>query len=73
MKAILEFNMPEEAVEFELAANGHKWSHAMWDLDQELRKIVKYSETHSQEVKEFAQYIRDMLYRELNERNIGFD
>lgn len=73
MKTILEFNLPDEREEFELAINGYKWSRAMWNLDQELRSIIKYSEVHSEEVKEFAQYMRDMLYRELNERNIGFD
>ena len=33
MKAILEFNLPQEQEDFEDASNGWKWQHAMWQLD----------------------------------------
>lgn len=46
MKAILEFNLPEEQEEYKLARNGLNLSCAVWDYDQEvLRSIVKYNNT----------------------------
>ena len=41
-KIILEFDGVEEAKDARLAMDGYKWKLAMWDLDQELRSIVKY-------------------------------
>lgn len=42
MKAILEFNLPEEQVEFELAVNGTKAQASLWEIDQWLRAQYKY-------------------------------
>lgn len=42
MKAILEFTLPEEQVEFDCAVDGVKWMSAMWELDQYLRNQLKY-------------------------------
>jgi hypothetical protein len=41
-KVILEFDSIEEQTEIQDALNGTNWKLAMWDLDQELRKTVKY-------------------------------
>ena len=41
-KVILEFDSVEEQAEINSAINGWKWEAAMWDLDQELRKTIKY-------------------------------
>ena len=42
-KATLEYNLPEEQDEFELAANAGKYYSVLWDLDQYLRNKVKYA------------------------------
>ena len=34
MKAILEFNIPEEEAEHHLALNGARYSTVVWELDQ---------------------------------------
>jgi hypothetical protein len=71
MKAILEFNLPEEQEQFEDASNGWKWSHAMWQLDQFLRAKVKYaSDDASQETIDAYQDARDELHRILNESSL---
>jgi hypothetical protein len=44
MKAILEFNLPEENNDFHAAINGHKYKSAHWELDQLLRSEMKYKE-----------------------------
>ena len=71
MKAILEFNLPEEQEQFEDASNGWKWSHAMWTLDQFLRAKVKYAsdDAHEESIKAFEE-AREELHRILNEENL---
>lgn len=44
MKAILEFNLPEEKSEFKLASNANDLYCVLWDLDNELRRLLKYNE-----------------------------
>lgn len=42
MKAILEFNLPEDRDEFTLAKDGHGWYCACLDLDNWLRGKLKH-------------------------------
>ena len=42
MKAILEFNLPEDHIEFEMAVNGSKMHSVLWEMDQWLRAQYKY-------------------------------
>jgi hypothetical protein len=63
MKAILEFNLPEEQPEFELANDGYKWQLVVWELDQWLRSQIKYEpEEMSQEVYDAYELCRDKLH-----------
>jgi len=43
MKAILEFNLPEELEEYNLVNNAFKMHSALWDMEQWLRTQVKYA------------------------------
>jgi hypothetical protein len=61
MKAKLEFDLPEERVEFDLAVNGSNWSFVVWKLDQELRGKIKYSEDITEEQREIYQEVRDRI------------
>jgi hypothetical protein len=42
MKATLEFNLPEDHIEFEMAVNGSKMHSVLWEMDQWLRAQYKY-------------------------------
>lgn len=42
MRAILEFDLPEEKEEFDLAKDGYLYSIVCEDFDNELRRILKY-------------------------------
>lgn len=44
MKAILEFNLPEESVEHLLALRGDAYKYALDDMDNYLRTRLKYEE-----------------------------
>ena len=42
MKAILEFNLPEDKEEFDAASKGMDWALIAWDMDQLLRDKLKH-------------------------------
>jgi hypothetical protein len=48
MKAILEFNLPEDKVDFNLAVKGSDWWHVCWKMDQNLRTKLRYAESISE-------------------------
>ena len=68
MKAILEFNLPEESEEHLTAVKATDWQMALWDVDQKLREIVKHGDDDKQA--DWAQEIRDYLYEQLNDRGL---
>ena len=44
MKAILEFELPEDKENFDAASRGMDWALVVWDMDQIMHKKVKYEE-----------------------------
>ena len=42
MKAIFEFNLPEEKEEFDACTNGMNWALLVWELQEQIRKWKKY-------------------------------
>lgn len=42
MKAILEFNLPEEQEEFDLACDASAYRSILWDVDQQVREWLKF-------------------------------
>lgn len=41
-KVILEFTLPEEKSEADIALNAGKYSLCIWDIEEHLRKELKY-------------------------------
>lgn len=71
MKAILEFNLPEDHLEFDVAIKGGDWSHAMWELNQWLRSQIKHPpDTMSDDTYKAFEDTRDKLYEILNENQL---
>lgn len=60
MKVSLEFNLPEDKEDFELAYNGHKYKFIIDDIWQELRRLSKYTETESLNLEEIRDMIRNI-------------
>ena len=58
MKAILEFNLPEDQPEFNNAIKGSDWKHVCWEMDQLLRKHIKYDDNLSEDARGILEYIR---------------
>ena len=74
MKVILEYNQEEEAVD---ALNGTRWKLAMFELDQELRSIVKHGYIQNREATdceiECYEKCREWLREKVYEYNLKFD
>ena len=74
MKAILEFNLPDDQDEHELAINARKYYSVLWELDQYLRNKTKYaSDDVSSEDIEAIQMVRDELWKLMEENNLDLD
>ena len=70
MKAILEFNLPEDKVDFDLALQGSDWKHVCWQMDQYLRKEIKYNDDNSDYKINVLQKVRDEFNSFMVENNV---
>lgn len=75
MKGTLEFNLPDEQSDFNLASNATKWYLVAWDMDQHMRSILKYGddETKSDDYYKAVEEIRADLYERMSDRGLSFD
>ena len=72
MKAILEFNLPEDDAEFYCANKGTAMLNVLWELQQELRKLYKYEELNEDEYK-IVERMRDFLNDSLNDNDVNLN
>jgi hypothetical protein len=68
MKAILEFNLPEDKEEFDVASKGMDWALLAWDIDQFIRNKIKYE----QDKDGILQLVRDRLHFNMEEKGLNF-
>ena len=75
MKAILEFNLPEDQSDFDLAVNGAKAQVALWEMDQWLRAQYKYmsDDEYSEDKYETFEKCRGQLREIMFENGLKFD
>ena len=73
MKAILEFNLPEDKVDFNLAVKGSDWWHVCWKMDQHLRTKIRYDESISEHTREVYEELREELRQIMLDNNVDFD
>jgi hypothetical protein len=65
MKVVLEYQLPEETEEYELAMDGNKRSCALSQIDNALRAVVKY-ENFSMFTSEFtAEELESDKYKDI--------
>ena len=69
-EAILKFDLPDENNEFEMASRANDLHTIIWDLDQELRKKVKYSEEDTEKEREIIDKIRTELWEEITNKGL---
>jgi hypothetical protein len=74
MKAILEFNLPDDDQEYDLANNALNFWRVLYELDQELRAKTKYApDDLPQDKYDAYQEIRDKLHELMRESHVDLD
>lgn len=74
MKAILEFNLPDDKQDFDLATRASAFWYVLYQLDQDLRSKTKYaSDDLPQDKYDAYEEMRDKLHELMSENNISFD
>jgi hypothetical protein len=74
MKAILEFNLPDDREDFELASNAMKFWSVIYQLDQDLRSKTKYApDDLPQDKYDAYEEVRELLHEFMRNENISLD
>ena len=75
MKAILEYNLPEDQIEFDFATTGSKWWHVCWEMDQWLRAQYKYMPDEGFSKDKYDAYVeaREKLFELMQENGVSLD
>ena len=68
MKAILEFNLPEDKEEFDVTSRGMDWALLAWDIEQFIRNKIKYE----QDSDGVLQLVRDKLNCLMEEKGLKY-
>ena len=68
MKAILEFNLPEDKEEFDVAAKAMDWALVAWDIDDFIRNKIKYEQDRDS----VLQLVRDELNFRIEEKGLKY-
>ena len=72
MKAIIEYNLPDDQFEFDNAVKSMKMWHALTEIKDELRAIWKYEELKENQF-EMVERIREKFFEILQENEINLD
>lgn len=74
MKAILEFNLPEDQSEFEMVNNASKTYSVIWYMDQWLRGQIKHApDTMSDDTYKTFEECREKLNELLIDTNLDLN
>ena len=68
MKAILEFNLPEDQAQVDVATKAMDWSLLVWHIDQFIRNKIKYE----QDREGVLQLVRNELNFQMEEKGLQF-
>jgi len=69
MKATLEFELPEERTEFELASRASYWRELAWEMQEEFRRLEDRDDVDQKTV----QRIKDFFYATANDMLLDMD
>ena len=68
MKAILEFNLPEEEEQFNASNKGMDWALLVLHIDQFIRNKIKYE----QDREDILQLVRNELTFQMEEKGLQY-
>ena len=68
MKAILEFELPEDREEYVAASRGMEWALLVWHIDQFIRNKIKYEQDRDG----VLQLVRNELNFQMEEKGLRY-
>ena len=68
MKAILEFNLPEDEEQFNTASKGMDWALLVWHIDQFIQNKIKYEQDRDG----ILQLVRNELNFQMEEKGLQY-
>ena len=68
MKAILEFELPEDREEYVAASRGMEWALLVWHIDQFIRNKIKYEQDRDG----VLQLVRNELNFQIEEKGLQY-
>lgn len=71
MKAVLEFNLPQEQSEHRLALDGWKWKSVVIEFSDQLRSALKYDDDLTPEADECLENLRAKLFQLIADHNLN--
>lgn len=71
-KVTVEYNLPDEQHDYEVAMQASRVQSFLWDFSQQLRSWYKYHNDFK-DGNDALSKIRDEFYRLLNENNVDID
>ena len=72
MKAIFEFDLPEDQHEYDVMSQSQNTQRFLWDFSQQLRSWYKYHHDFK-DANDALDRIREEFYRLLNEHDVNID
>lgn len=72
MKAILEFNLPEDSSDHELCINAFRYHNSLYEFKELLRQKIKYGE-YSEEIYDVYEKLRGEFFEILENNNVNLD
>lgn len=72
MKAVFEFDLPDDQHEYEVMSQSSKMQSVLWDFSQQLRSWRKYHHDFK-DADDALDKIREEFYRLLNDYQVNID
>jgi hypothetical protein len=72
MKSYIEFELPADEEQFNIASKAMDWALIAWDIDQQCRDWVKYDNHQFKSIEEALQGVRDIINEAMAEKGVRF-
>jgi len=71
VKALLEFNLPEDQADHRVAIDGWRWKYVVTDIADKLRSALKYDDKLTPETDAYLEKFREELFQMLDDHNLS--
>jgi len=72
MKAIIEFNLPEDQEQYNVSTRAMDWALLVWELDNSIRNLLKYHPEEYKTSTEALEHIRRDIVEIMEEKGLQF-